>query len=189
MIHLYRLILFIGPICCAQFNTVKPQKHIALIQKFTVEKVEVDTSRGVVSNENMMAFSFPLDTIRINSGFGNRLHPITGVNKKHLGIDLRSSNSYVHSVLLGRVKTVDYQKGYGFHIRIEKDGLEFLYAHLSEIYISEGDIVDNGEIIGKTGSTGLSTGDHLHFEVQMNKAHLDPIKFIKNLLQMSESNL
>ena len=190
MIHFYKIIFLFTTVCSAQFNTISPEKRIALVQNLKhVENVEIDSISESSKNINSFAFSFPLDTIKINNGFGERLHPITGKRKKHLGIDLKSKNSYVNSVFLGLVKTVNYERGYGFHIRIENGGLEFLYAHLSEIYISEGDIVENGQIIGRTGSTGSSTGDHLHFEVRMNNEHLVPIKFIKNLLLMSESNL
>lgn len=189
MIHFSKIFFLFTTFCSAQFNTISPKKRTALVQQLKhFEKVEIDRNRGPEKEINSFAFSFPLDTIEINSGFGERLHPITGKIKKHLGIDLKSKKSYVNSVFLGLVKTVNYEKGYGFHIRIENGGLEFLYAHLSEIYVSEGDIVENGQVIGRTGSTGSSTGDHLHFEVRMNNEHLDPIKFIKNLLLMSESN-
>ena len=70
-------------------------------------------------------------------------------------------------------------KYYGNNIEIEKDGVIFKYAHLNKINVKKGDSIKQGEVIGLMGSTGMSTGSHLHFEIKINNRTIDPEKIIK----------
>ncbi len=189
MIKFYVIILLSTSLCSAQFNTVKPSRSMVLVPNLSVGEnrasMEDQIGEGDVFDPY---FALPLDTIRVNSGYGFRVHPISGVHKKHQGIDLYSNGSMVYSVIDGVVGRLGYEKGYGLHIKVEGLGFSFLYAHLSQVYVSEGDVLEAGQLIAKTGSTGSSTGDHLHFEVLFDNEHLDPVRFIRNLLRMNVLN-
>ncbi|MEO1002753.1 MAG: M23 family metallopeptidase [Cyanobacteria bacterium J06638_7] len=114
---------------------------------------------------------FPLVGAGINtSGFGFRLHPILGSWLMHTGIDLAApSGTPVVAVLGGQVVSSGGAGGYGLAVELEHDSprRRTLYAHLSELYVKSGDRVRQGEVIGRVGSTGLSTGPHLHFELRL----------------------
>ncbi|WP_396122476.1 M23 family metallopeptidase [Cyanobium sp. CH-040] len=104
------------------------------------------------------------------SGFGFRLHPILGSWLMHAGIDLAApTGTPVVAALTGRVVSSGNAGGYGLAIELEHDNprRRTLYAHLSELYVKPGDRVRQGEVIGRVGSTGLSTGPHLHFELRL----------------------
>jgi murein DD-endopeptidase MepM/ murein hydrolase activator NlpD len=104
------------------------------------------------------------------SGFGWRLHPILGTWLMHSGRDLAApEGTPVVAALTGRVVSSGLAGGYGLAIEIEHDRplRRTLYGHLSELYVKEGDNVRQGEVIGRVGSTGRSTGPHLHFELRL----------------------
>ncbi len=104
-----------------------------------------------------------------SSGFGWRLHPILGSWLMHAGRDLAApEGTPVVAALSGRVVSSGLAGGYGLAVEIEHDRprRRTLYGHLSELYVKEGEMVRQGEVIGRVGSTGLSTGPHLHFELR-----------------------
>jgi murein DD-endopeptidase MepM/ murein hydrolase activator NlpD len=103
-------------------------------------------------------------------GFGWRLHPVLGSWLMHSGRDLAApEGTPVVAALTGRVVSSGLAGGYGLAVEIEHDRplRRTLYGHLSELYVKEGDTVRQGEVIGRVGSTGLSTGPHLHFELRI----------------------
>jgi murein DD-endopeptidase MepM/ murein hydrolase activator NlpD len=114
---------------------------------------------------------FPLIGSAITtSGFGWRLHPVIGSWLMHAGRDLAApEGTPVVAALGGRVVSSGLAGGYGIAVELEHDGprRRTLYGHLSEIYVRPGDTVRQGEVIGRVGSTGLSTGPHLHFELRL----------------------
>jgi murein DD-endopeptidase MepM/ murein hydrolase activator NlpD len=122
---------------------------------------------GMPGNGNVTLL-FPLSIpVEITSLFGWRIHPITGAQRIHTGTDLGAPmGTPVLAALTGRVIMAGLMGGYGIAIGIEHaDGTQqTLYAHLSEIFVKPGDIVQQGTAIGRVGSTGNSTGPHLHFE-------------------------
>ncbi len=115
----------------------------------------------------------------VTSEFGMRLHPIYHEYRMHNGIDIGAR--YGAAVLAsdgGTVITSRYSSSYGNYIVISHgNGYTTLYAHLSKRYVSEGDKVDQGETIGLIGSTGASTGAHLHYEVSVNGERTNPLKY------------
>jgi len=125
---------------------------------------------GIRGNGNR-SLIFPLiGSAEITSAFGWRLHPILGTWLMHSGRDLAApEGTPVVAALSGRVVSSGDAGGYGLAIEIEHDNprRHTLYGHLSELYVREGDRVRQGEVIGRVGSTGRSTGPHLHFEVRM----------------------
>jgi murein DD-endopeptidase MepM/ murein hydrolase activator NlpD len=105
----------------------------------------------------------------ITSLFGWRIHPITGTQRLHTGTDLGAPmGTPVMAAMAGRVILADDMGGYGISVAIEHDqGMrQTLYAHMSEVFVRPGDIVQQGTVIGRVGSTGASTGPHLHFELR-----------------------
>jgi len=114
---------------------------------------------------------FPLIGSAItSSGFGYRLHPLLGSWLMHAGRDLAApEGTPVVAALGGRVVSSGLAGGYGLAIEIEHDNphRRTLYGHLSELYVKPGERVGQGEVIGRVGSTGLSTGPHLHFELRL----------------------
>lgn len=116
----------------------------------------------------------------ITSEYGARDQVFEGINSYHTGIDIANSmGTEIKSATDGIVhKTQEMNKYYGNNIEIECNGVIFKYAHLSQINVKEGDTVKQGDIIGLMGSTGMSTGSHLHFEVIVNSRTLDPRKLL-----------
>jgi murein DD-endopeptidase MepM/ murein hydrolase activator NlpD len=114
---------------------------------------------------------FPLQgSAVVSSNFGWRLHPLLGTWLMHSGRDLAApEGTPVLAALTGRVVSSGTAGGYGLAIELEHDGprRRTLYGHLSELYVKEGETVRQGEVIGRVGSTGLSTGPHLHFELRL----------------------
>lgn len=103
----------------------------------------------------------------ISSAFGWRVHPISGDQRFHAGTDLAAPlGTPVLAAYAGRVAIADFLGGYGLAVALEhgKGNHQTLYAHLSEIFVKPGEIVSQGAVIGRVGSTGNSTGPHLHFE-------------------------
>jgi murein DD-endopeptidase MepM/ murein hydrolase activator NlpD len=115
------------------------------------------------------------------SGFGTRVDPFVGSPAMHAGIDFRApTGTAVKAVSAGRIITAGTQGGYGRMVEIDHGfGLTTRYAHMSSIEVSEGDLVKKGEVIGAVGSTGRSTGPHLHYEVRIDDDATDPMRFVR----------
>lgn len=111
------------------------------------------------------------------SGFGMRLHPILKVKRMHTGIDIGAKKG--ESIVAandGKVIISGWTNGYGYRVVIDHGGgISTLYAHCSKILVKEGQVVKRGDKIALIGSTGLSTGPHLHFEVRENGEPVNPI--------------
>jgi murein DD-endopeptidase MepM/ murein hydrolase activator NlpD len=116
---------------------------------------------------------------RITSSFGMRKHPILRKNKMHTGVDIGADKgASIVAANSGTVIMAHYDKnGYGNMVVIDHGGgITTLYAHASKLLVKVGDKVKSGQTIAKVGSTGLSTGNHLHFEVRVNGEPKDPMK-------------
>jgi murein DD-endopeptidase MepM/ murein hydrolase activator NlpD len=113
------------------------------------------------------------------SGFGNRVHPISGTSRMHSGVDIDCANGApISAAGDGVVVEAGSRGGYGNAVVIDHgDGLATLYAHQSQIAASTGQQVSTGEVIGYVGSTGYSTGPHLHWEVWVNGSPVDPLGY------------
>ncbi|MCX8028523.1 MAG: M23 family metallopeptidase [Brevinematales bacterium] len=118
---------------------------------------------------------------RFTSGFGYRKHPVLGVVRFHSGLDISASyGSPVKASMSGVVEKTGYDEdGYGYYIVIRhQNNMKTLYGHLSKIFVNSGQKVNRGQIIGRVGDTGMTTGPHLHFEVIKNGRRINPKKFI-----------
>ena len=143
--------------------------------------------------EKRLNICMPLDYITITSHYGYRQDPFTKCQRFHDGIDLRCGNGLVYSMLPGRVAAVHHgDTGYGNYVILDHGSLSCLYGHLSEIYAKEGSEVPAGAVVGLVGSTGRSTGPHLHIQLQRLSANnswtsVDPLPFIHALNRQVES--
>lgn len=120
---------------------------------------------------------------RVTSKFGRRLHPILGVWKMHTGVDMSGkTGTPIIAVASGKVTHSGPRGGYGNLVTIEHaGGLETRYAHQSKVAVSVGDRVLAGQVIGYVGSTGMSTGPHLHFEVRQDGNPVDPLPYLSRV--------
>jgi murein DD-endopeptidase MepM/ murein hydrolase activator NlpD len=116
----------------------------------------------------------------VTSGFGMRLHPVFKVYRQHSGIDIGAKHgASVIAADSGSVITSAYNSSYGNYIVISHgNGMTTLYAHLSSRKVKEGASVAKGQVIGLVGSTGVSTGPHLHFEVSVNGSRTNPLNYL-----------
>lgn len=121
------------------------------------------------------------DTFRYSSPFGPRRHPVTGRWAMHAGLDLAAvTGTKVYAPATGKVIYAARRGSFGKLVEIRHSfGYRTRYAHLNEILVKRGDVVKPGDLIGKVGSTGRSTGPHLHYEILYGKKPLNPWKFIK----------
>lgn len=117
----------------------------------------------------------------ITSDYGYRLHPVLGVNKLHTGVDISApSGAKVVAADSGTVIIAGWFGAYGNTVVVDHgDNIATLYGHLSEVKVKVGDQVERGQQIGNVGSTGLSTGPHLHFEVRINGDPTNPWSYLK----------
>ena len=126
-------------------------------------------------------FRFPLDQGSVTSAFGARLHPISGERSLHTGIDIAAPfGTPVIAARAGKVESKGYdENGLGNYISLlHEGGYTTLYGHLSSITVNLNQQVNSGSLLGTVGSTGLSTGPHLHFEVRNEGELRDPIPLI-----------
>jgi murein DD-endopeptidase MepM/ murein hydrolase activator NlpD len=123
----------------------------------------------------------PLEFSRVSSGYGMRFHPVSGKQKAHLGVDYAApTGTPVRTIGDGVVSFAGWQNGYGNIIEIQhKDNQLTKFAHLSRIDVRTGQKVAQGDFIGAVGSTGLSTGPHLHFEFRDNGVPQDPLEIAR----------
>ena len=122
----------------------------------------------------------PAAYTRISSPFGYRMHPTLGVMKFHNGVDLAApAGSAILAAYDGTVISAAYNDSMGNYVMINHgDGVYTIYMHASALYVSTGQKVSKGDTIAAVGTTGRSTGNHLHFGVRVNGEYVDPMGYI-----------
>ena len=123
----------------------------------------------------------PLKTLRVTSAFGMRIHPISKVWKMHEGVDFSAAQGTpIYAARSGKVTTASYQAGgAGYYVSINHgDGFSSIYMHMTHYIVKPGDYVNAGQVIGYVGSTGGSTGPHLHFGIAYKGEYKNPMNYI-----------
>ncbi|MBD3268030.1 peptidoglycan DD-metalloendopeptidase family protein [bacterium] len=144
----------------------------------------VNSPLPAIPKQNRMILPIKHRKAYIISGYGMRKHPIGGNLRFHQGVDLQPVyvGTPIYSVLSGVVEYAARKGGKGLMIRIKHDnGLKTVYAHNSKLYVRKGDRVNQGQKISLGGSTGYSTGPHLHFEVWKDRKHVNPVKYLPKI--------
>ena len=154
-------------------------KITAAVQKAVRELAAQSSSTYVGGN---MMWPLPAANNVITCKYGMRTHPITGVYKLHTGIDLRASTgTKIYAANAGTVIKATYSSAYGYYVVVNHGGgTSTLYAHMSKMAVKNGQKVSQGTVLGYVGSTGYSTGPHLHFEVIKNGNYVNPVTMYPN---------
>ena len=120
------------------------------------------------------SITYPLKSIKVTSPYGYRRDPINGRKSMHHGIDLHAHNEYVYSMMDGKVEKVGYDARSGNYIILRHADFTISYCHLSKVHLAPGTPVFAGTIIGRSGSTGRATGEHLHIVTKHKGIIFDP---------------
>ena len=172
----------------AQFNTVSMEKSIYKVEVASssakAATVDIRESDSLATNEMTEhkvkkptlenIFRLPLDTLIVTSPYGYRTDPFTRKRKMHGGIDFRASSDNVYAMMPGKVLKVGYDKVSGNYITLQHGSITVSYCHLSRVLKNKNDIVAVGEVVGITGNTGRSTGEHLHLSCKIKGRAIDP---------------
>jgi len=188
----------------AQFNTLWPKEKIkedvvnevieetqSVTPKQTV-KIEEDKRYvidGMMKRQNL---ALPIDELKINSKFGYRSDPFTGKRTFHRGIDLDADFNYVYSIMPGKVIKSGKNKTLGEFVQVEHGEFMTTYGHLFQRLVRGKEAVEAGQAIGISGSSGRSTGEHLHFQMSHNGKIIDPVPvliYISYIMQETKKEL
>lgn len=122
----------------------------------------------------------PVSGYRITSVFGMRWHPVHGGYRMHNGVDMAcSQGTPIYATRSGQVTTATYEKNAGYYVSINHgDGFSSVYMHMTHYVVKSGTYVSQGQLIGYVGSTGASTGPHLHFGIAYNGSYVNPMKYV-----------
>ena len=149
-----------------------------------IKRLEKEMADQIANVPSESGFLWPLPSSwnTLSSLFGSRIHPITGKPNNHTGIDIPASkNTNIYAAKSGVVTTSTYNSSYGNYVVVShSDGTSTLYAHMNKRAVSKGETVSQGQVIGYVGTTGSSTGNHLHFEIRVNGTRVDPVDYFKD---------
>lgn len=149
-----------------------------------IRAAEKELASQIANVPSESGFLWPLpDRYNLSSLYGSRKHPVTGKANNHTGIDVPApSGTPIQACKSGVVTTSTYNNSYGNYVVVShSDGTSTLYAHMSRRNASKGQTVSQGQVIGYVGTTGSSTGNHLHLEIRVNGSRRDPINYFQSL--------
>ena len=181
-------------------ETLKLLKNIdlktqALLIKLSNERKSLDTLLLLAENKSDMLAAIPAirpikNMYNVTSGFGMRIHPILKTYRKHTGVDITAPRGTpVYATADGVISRLQGALGYGTNVLIDHGySYQTLYGHLSKKVVKAGQKVKRGELIGYVGSTGLSMGPHLHYEVWKNGIPVNPVQFFTSDITPEEYN-
>jgi len=134
--------------------------------------------------ERYMSVSLPLKSTKVTSPFGMRKDPFTGKLRMHNGIDLHARNDEVYAMFPGVVKKVGYDKRSGNYVTLQHGDYTVSYCHLSKVTLDKGTRIHAHDVVGVTGNTGRSTGEHLHITCKRRGKYINPqilFQYIKDV--------
>ena len=135
------------------------------------------TTKSSVSIPSLM----PVDGVHLSSDYGMRTHPVLGGRRQHKGVDLAGPvGTPIHAAADGVVSRADWFSSYGLFVSLEHGGsLQTRYGHMSRLNVAAGQQIHKGDVIGYIGTTGRSTGPHLHYEVRIAGAAVNPVPYLQ----------
>lgn len=168
-----------SPTVGAAFNPMEMNKNIDPKYQKLADGLEL--WNGLAKLSRILPMGAPISSLHITSNYGTRNDPFTGKPKKHRGIDFAGKiGTELMAVAPGRVISAGERVGYGLTVEIDHGlGFTTLYAHLSKATVARGDWVRPGTVVGLGGSSGRSTGPHLHYEIRYKGEPFNPSKFVK----------
>ena len=142
---------------------------------------EIERFATVRRFASQLPLSKPVPGAAVTSGYGARMDPFLGRLAMHTGIDFRAATGHpARATAAGTVVTAEYSGGYGNMVEIDHgNGITTRFGHMSRIDVTAGQVVSEGAIVGRAGSTGRSTGPHLHYEIRIDGEAIDPLRYIK----------
>lgn len=186
--------IFSTPFAHAQFNTIGyVKKHHIHKKKSPQETTDVAPVDSVVKSDSLsnassqsilpyLKVSLPLKSIRINSKYGMRKHPVMHKTIMHNGVDLAAHYEKVFSMFPGEVIGVGQDYRSGKYVIVRTGGYTISYCHLSSFWVAKGMFVNAGDVLGLSGSSGMSTGPHLHLTTKKDGKVFNPV-ILLNLIQ------
>lgn len=187
---------------CAQFHTIgapAPRCKIQVVEPLLgqeeADAVALSDGGGVSKEvkleevpslwvEHGLGVAFPLKSIKVTSTFGYRSDPFTGKNAMHGGLDLHARQDEVYAMFQGTVLKTGWDKHSGVYITLRHGDCVVSYCHLSELMVRQGDAVGPGDVVGITGNTGRSTGEHLHMTCRCNNRLVNPMVLIRYVAEV-----
>jgi murein DD-endopeptidase MepM/ murein hydrolase activator NlpD len=152
----------------------------AKYQQELQNRVPTGVNAGTGNTVGGATWLVPISYTYFSSPFGNRYHPISGIWKMHNGVDLAApEGTPIYATRSGTVTVATYNSVYGYYVQINHgDGFSSLYGHMTHYIVKVGQKVSAGQVIGYMGSTGWSTGSHLHFTIYYNGNTVNPMNYI-----------
>jgi murein DD-endopeptidase MepM/ murein hydrolase activator NlpD len=155
-----------------------PKTFQSAVELVMAEVENLATLRRAASS---LPLARPIANAPVTSRFGARLDPFLGKPAMHTGVDFRAPSGYpIRATAGGTVLTAEWTGGYGNMVEIDHgNGLTTRYAHLSRILVHPGEVLSRGAVVGRAGSTGRSTGPHVHYEIRIDGEAIDPMRYIR----------
>lgn len=155
----------------------RDEQFKALFSRWQSMDRGVSPTKSIVSIPSLM----PVDGVHLSSDYGMRVHPVLGGRRQHKGVDLAGPiGTPVHAAADGTVSRADWFSSYGLYVSLEHGGsLQTRYGHMSRLNVAAGQHVHKGDVIGYIGTTGRSTGPHLHYEVRIAGEAVNPVPYLQ----------
>lgn len=168
---------------------VTPESITSENEKSVPDKVSLSSADTKKKEQvaRYLSVCYPLSHIKVNSPYGYRKDPFTGKRKFHNGIDLHARSAKVFAMMQGRVIAVGQDKVSGKYVTLRHGNFTVSYCHLSQISVSQGQDVLSGDVVGITGNTGRSTGEHLHITIRQKREYVNPRIFLDYINSVKES--
>ena len=180
------LFLALGLLMSFQTLFISRSQNKVLEQELNIKESEIEQLLFEKDSLELILDSLPLghplDSIRISENFGIRKHPITKRWNWHCGLDLAGTyRDTIYATGSGRIVKAKRYRGYGRCVIIKhKGGYKSLYGHMNKLFVKWNDEIKDGDPIGTVGSTGFSTGTHLHYEISRYKKYTDPKYYLNS---------
>ncbi|MDC0714008.1 M23 family metallopeptidase [Stigmatella sp. ncwal1] len=161
------------------YGDIPPELAEAVMSRVSLLAVRMTEVRGLVVKSSRQAprLSWPLEPVSVTSHFGERVHPIKGEVRDHLGVDLAARRGQaIAAAAPGVVLRAGWNGAHGYSVEVQHaERVLTRYSHLSRVLVETGEILERGDVLGLAGDTGLATGVHLHFELWEDGQPIDPL--------------